>query len=234
MGDVHFISFGNDRITFTGEAGALVWEEDSPVVPGVPGIVIPFAGTVSPEGYLLCDGSAVSRSTYALLYAVIGDTYGAGDGSTTFNLPDLRGRVVIGISGTRTLGTTGGEETHTLDTTELPSHLHEVPQHGHENDIRATIPSMSHTLTQPAFNYIKPGSSRTSDGGGNRLYNSVNTPAATRSTDAAVGNHAPADCTMSGSISDAASMSTDSIGSDSSHNNMQPFLTIQYIIYAGE
>lgn len=234
MDDVHFIAFGNDRITIAGEVGALVWEEASPVSPIAPGIVIPFAGTVRPEGYLLCDGSAVSRTTYALLYAVIGDTYGAGDGSTTFNLPDLRGRVVIGVAGTHALGSTGGSETVTLTEDQLPAHVHEVPQHGHENDIGATIPAMSHTITQPAFKYIKPGSSKTGDGGGNKLYNSVNTPAATRSTNAAVGNHAPAYCTMSGSISYAASMSTDSIGSDSSHNNMQPFLTIQYIIYAGE
>ena len=55
------------------------------------GVIQMYAGTTPPDGWLLCDGSAVSRTTYAALFAVIGTTYGAGDGSTTFNLPDLRG-----------------------------------------------------------------------------------------------------------------------------------------------
>lgn len=54
------------------------------------GFVMPFAGSTAPEGWLICDGSAVSRTTYSNLYSVIGTTYGSGDGSTTFNLPDLR------------------------------------------------------------------------------------------------------------------------------------------------
>lgn len=61
-----------------------------------PGIVWPYAGSAAPTGFLLCYGQAVSRTTYANLYAVIGTTYGTGDGSTTFNLPDLRGRAVFG------------------------------------------------------------------------------------------------------------------------------------------
>lgn len=91
-----------------------------------------------PGGWLLCDGAAVSRSTYARLFAVIGATYGAGDGSTTFNLPDLRGRVPISIDGSAnritsasvnganadTLGGVGGAETHTLQTSEIPAHTH--------------------------------------------------------------------------------------------------------------
>src|SRR5688572_13618888 len=60
------------------------------------GTVFPYAGGSAPDGYLLCDGSAVSRTTYAALFTAIGGNYGAGDGSTTFNLPDLRGRVVAG------------------------------------------------------------------------------------------------------------------------------------------
>jgi len=60
------------------------------------GAVIDFGGTTAPVGWLLCYGQAISRSTYSALYAIIGDAYGAGDGSTTFNVPDLRGRVVAG------------------------------------------------------------------------------------------------------------------------------------------
>ena len=61
------------------------------------GAVQEFAGSTAPEGWLMCDGSAVSRTDYAALFSVIGDTYGVGDGSTTFNLPDLRGEFVRGL-----------------------------------------------------------------------------------------------------------------------------------------
>lgn len=83
----------------------------------------------APAGWLLCDGTAVSRTTYSSLFSIIGTTYGVGDNSTTFNLPDLRGRVPIGSgqgSGltNRTLGGTGGSETHTLTVDEIPAHTH--------------------------------------------------------------------------------------------------------------
>lgn len=61
------------------------------------GVVLPYAGPVPPAGWLLCDGSNVSRTTYAKLFAAVGTTYGVGDGSTTFKLPDLRGEFVRGL-----------------------------------------------------------------------------------------------------------------------------------------
>jgi len=97
--------------------------------PGVPtGSLFPFAGSsvAVPSGYLLCDGSAIARTgTYAALFAVIGTTYGSGNGSTTFNLPDLRSRLPIGAgTGTgltnRVAGTTYGTETHTLASGNMP------------------------------------------------------------------------------------------------------------------
>lgn len=80
-------------------------------------------------GWLLCDGRAVSRSIYATLFAKIGTTYGAGDGGTTFNLPDARGRSLIGTGqgsglSARTLAQKGGAEVHTLAVGEMPSHSH--------------------------------------------------------------------------------------------------------------
>ena len=88
-------------------------------------------GSIIPTGWLECDGSAISRTTYDDLFAVIGTTFGAGNGSTTFNLPDLTRRVLVGRGGTGTgtlgnsIGDTGGAETHTLTTSNLPEHSHE-------------------------------------------------------------------------------------------------------------
>lgn len=110
--------------------GSLAWETYSPA--GVPtGAIIEWGTSTAPTDYLLCNGAAVSRTTYAELFAVIGTTFGAGDGSTTFNVPDFRGRVGVG-TGTgsgltaRTLAATGGVETHPLVTAELPAHTHTV------------------------------------------------------------------------------------------------------------
>jgi microcystin-dependent protein len=106
------------------------------VIPIPVGSLIPFAGSTAPNGYLLCYGQLVSRTTYSGLFAAIGTTYGAGDGVTTFRLPDLRGRVISGFDamggnaasrltsiGTA-LGDAGGSETHTLTESELAAHRH--------------------------------------------------------------------------------------------------------------
>ena len=91
------------------------------------GCVQMYAGSSEPDGWLFCDGREVSRTTYAELFAVIGTTYGAGNGSTTFNLPDLRQRFPLGKASSGTgnvLGSTGGALTQTLTTSHLPSHSH--------------------------------------------------------------------------------------------------------------
>ena len=97
--------------------------------------IMPYAGSSAPTGYLLCDGAAISRSTYATLYALLGGAaspYGQGDGSTTFNIPDLRGRVIAGHGGTLlsgsadAIGATNAHstKTHTLSIAEMPAHTH--------------------------------------------------------------------------------------------------------------
>ena len=98
------------------------------------GILLPYAGTASPDGWMLCNGQEVSRETYSNLFTVIGDSYGIGDGSTTFNLPDLRGRMPMGLdnmggnsadrvvhSAADSIGGNAGEETHQLSMDELPT-----------------------------------------------------------------------------------------------------------------
>lgn len=78
------------------ESGALLKESMS-IRPEAIGKIIMFAGSTAPEGTLYCNGAAISRTTYSELFAAIGTTYGAGDGSTTFNLPDLRGKWMVGL-----------------------------------------------------------------------------------------------------------------------------------------
>jgi len=102
------------------------------------GAIIAYGGTSAPSGWLLCDGSAVSRTTYATLFAAIGIAYGSGDGSTTFNLPDLRGRFARGVDGTanndpdkaaRTASNTGGNTGNavgSLQDDNLESHNHRL------------------------------------------------------------------------------------------------------------
>lgn len=193
---------------------------------------MPFAGSTAPQGYLLCDGSAVSRTDYADLFTAIGTLYGAGDGITTFNVPDLSGRVVIGVSNNHVLGSTGGEASHTLTSSELPEHAHEVPSHGHANNIVATTPALSHNIDQPVFHYNKPNTSNTS-GSGTTCITSTITDNATRATDLAVSNHAASDCTMSGAVTDCAAFDSELSGGGTAHNNLQPYVVVNYIISIG-
>ena len=109
------------------------------------GTIVPHGSTTVPTGFLYCDGSAVSRTTYANLFSVISTTYGTGDGASTFNLPDLQNNVPLGRSGTKALGSTGGAESqtpsgtvanHTLTVSQIPSHTHTHPGHQQEQGIR--------------------------------------------------------------------------------------------------
>jgi len=111
------------------------------------GSIVMYGGASAPSGWLLCDGSAVSRAGYASLFAIVGTTFGVGDGATTFNLPDLRQRFPLGkaASGTgATLGSTGGSIDHTHGmqnhTHSIASHTHTMKNHTH------TVNSHSHTM----------------------------------------------------------------------------------------
>ena len=110
-----------------GSSGA--WRSAPLPVGGLPaGSIIQWGATSPPANWLLCDGSQVSRTTYSSLFAAIGTTYGVGNGTTTFNLPNLRGRVGVGRDGSQTefdtLGESGGAKTHTLSINQIPAHTH--------------------------------------------------------------------------------------------------------------
>lgn len=141
-----FLDLPDTPSSYTGQAGKTVKvkaTEDglefvvvvNEVVPT--GSILPYGGSSAPSGWLLCYGQAVSRTTYADLFAVIGTAFGAGDGSTTFNAPDLRGRFPLGadnMGGTSAnrvtateadnIGQGAGAESHVLTVSELPSHTH--------------------------------------------------------------------------------------------------------------
>ena len=120
---------------------ATKYDFDGANLTGIEGIptatVVPWTDSSVPAGFLECNGQAVSRSTYSALFAIIGTTYGAGDGSSTFLVPDLQDEVVIGKSNNKALASTGGANTvastgnvggstanATLSTAQLASHSH--------------------------------------------------------------------------------------------------------------
>lgn len=194
-------TIANGAVTFAKLAAAV----QELLVPA--GTVAPYAGTTEPTGWLFARGQAVSRSTYAALFSAIGTTYGNGDGSTTFNLPDLRGRVVAGkddMGGTSAnrltnqsgglngdnLGATGGSETHTLTEAQMPLHGH--PFHA---------------------TYFNAGTAGQATTGGMM----VNGSGATQSA-------------YTGTPSASQGQQIGGRGGDGAHNNVQPTIILNYII----
>lgn len=202
-----------------------------------PGMLAPYAGGSAPTGWLLCDGAAVSRSTYANLFAAIGTAYGAGNGSTTFNVPDLRGRTPVGRNGGSfpTLGGTGGAETVTLTAAQsgLPSHNHGASAssggaggHSHSGSTSSPSPAThAHGFSTPTFTYSGRGT-------GNQ--NTVVSVASTGSSTNTEGNHSHTFNTSS--VSDhshgvSVSVSSSSAANASqSHANMPPYVVVNWII----
>lgn len=173
------------------------------------GSIIQFAGSAAPNGYLICDGNAISRTTYAALFNVIGTNYGVGDGSTTFNLPNFKGNVAVGYDSSQTefdqLGETGGSKTQTLTTAQLPSHSHSAGSLSTNN---------TGAHTHPVYKGGNFGS-----GGSYEAMNGVSSGSSGTANTNSAGNHSH---TISGS--------TGSQGSGNAHNNLQPYLTVNYLI----
>lgn len=155
-----------------GGGGTVVTKVDD-VSNYIAGRVFAHAGMNDPAGALLCDGRAVSRREYWELFDAIGTTYGAGDGSSTFNLPNIESRTIIGESDSYALGAVGGEEKHKLTEAELPSH-----DHFHFLDVNGYITSDSGMNMISNAGYAWKASGKytpldTSDTGGDQPHNNM-------------------------------------------------------------
>lgn len=161
------------------------------------GTVVAFASSAAPTGWLLCNGSAVSRTEYARLFSVIGTTFGSGDGSTTFNTPNVKGRVIVGLdtgqSEFNVMGETGGAKTHTLTVSQIPSHTHTQDPHSHSVRWKSIVVG-SEGGTTPA---LRPATSS---------YDGTNEAAL------------------------EATATNKNTGGGGAHNNLQPYIAMNYII----
>lgn len=133
-----------------GSGGGAVTYSQGDASDWIAGKVFAYAGTNEPIGCLPCDGRAVSRREYWELFDAIGTTYGAGDGSSTFNLPNIESRTIIGESDSYALGATGGEEKHQLTIPELPSNFPEI---------YASFPGTGFTVDRYRLLYTDSGTS---------------------------------------------------------------------------
>lgn len=209
-------------------------------------MISPFAGTVEPNGWLFCNGQAVDRIVYSRLFEEIGEVYGAGDGSTTFNIPDLRGRLVVGANngtdvpnglhpniynittGTgfreRTHGEYDGAEIHTVTLPELPTHNHPAWVGGvggfgtTNNGPTTTTGNHDHSSI---FNKIVPSDN---GGGGSGIDDTIVTL-----TPSGLHNHSFTTGPTGGTNPSSGDTPVD-IGANAPHNNMMPYRVINYMI----
>jgi microcystin-dependent protein len=186
------------------------------------GSMIAFAGVNAPTGWALCNGAAVSRVTYAALFAVIGTGYGVGDGSTTFNLPDMRDRSALGSGGSYTRGTTGGSKTVTLTADQMPGH-----SHGSNTSVGSDFGHSHSTSVSSDYGHSHSASGATSGPGGTGSGGAYPTMT---STGTAGGHSHSVTIGTAGSHSHSVSISINNTGGGGSHENMPPYLAVPYII----
>ena len=220
-GDLWFNTSNGLIFTYYDDGSSAQWVEVlSSAVPSTNeimpvGTITQTARISAPTGWLLCEGQAVSRTEYVRLFDAIGTLYGSGDGSTTFNLPNLKGRVPVGKDSTQTefdaLGETGGAKTHTLTEAQIPSHTHtgttaSSGAHTHDVAQRYRDASDAHTHGSANGKLAQAGaSSGWTDGAGS--------PGAALSA----GAHTH-------------TFTTNATGSGQAHNILQPYIVLNYMI----
>ena len=165
------------------------------------GGIMMWSANVAPSGWLLCNGTAVSRTTYAALFAIIGTTFGVGDNSTTFNLPNYNNRAPVGAGGLYALGATGGSKDAT------------VVSHTHTANTTISDPGHFHTTTTDVWRGANGQQTGANWGGGDRR-DATNVPGNTNSKFTGI----------------TASTSIATVGSSGTDANMQPYLAMQFII----
>jgi microcystin-dependent protein len=210
------------------------------------GGLVPFAGSVAPAGgkWMLADGSAISRTSYASLFALVGITYGVGDGSTTFNLPNLKGRVIVGLDATQTefdgLGELGGVKTVTLTESQIPSHNHTQNSHNHTQNPHGHTQN-PHNHTQDPHTHLVNGTYVIGTHSHNNLndYLSIGTSGASingsQSPNAVVGTTATNQSTTATNnsetaVNNATTATNNPTGGGQAHDNLQPYMVLNYLI----
>ncbi len=186
------------------------------------GSITAFAAGTAPGGWLICDGSSLLRSAYPALFAVIGTTYGAVDG-THFNLPNMKGRMLVGFNGSDTsfdsLGEVGGSKTATLTTNELPAHTHTAG---------------SDTVANHSHNYSDAYFAENTGGGDNNVFGTnadTDTDNSFKWRTAGGGfSNSPSPIPTSDAGSHNHTITVNSTGSGNSFSIMNPYFVINYII----
>ena len=204
--------------------------EEGPQGGGAPvGQIIAWSGSSSslPSGYFLCDGSAISRTTYAALYTIVGTTHGSGNGSTTFNIPDLRDRFVVGASNSTgdttypgvSPGATGGSADAILK-----SHTHNLQNHVHGVNLTSDNPGdHDHNVDVLAEFASTHGTWQT--GSGYRQAHAGGTHRKPITSDAGGHTH-----TVSGNTGTPAPNTTDTLGESATNKNLPPYYALCYIM----
>lgn len=177
----------------TAADAAAVVARDAALASLVPaGTIVMTARATAPAGWSFCDGTEVNRTAEATLFAAIGTQYGTGNGSTTFNKPNFKGRVPVGLDASQTefnaLGKADGEKTHTLTVAEMPSHSHTQDPHAHTQALGGPLITVA---------------AATGTGVAGTLNNSATTSVAAQNNNT---------------------------GGGGAHNNLQPYIAVNYII----